>query len=209
MAQAYTIHPENPQQRAVAAAAEALRAGKLIIYPTDACHAFGWALDAPKAVEQVRELRGLSPRQPFAMNCPDLATVGRFASLGNSAHRLMRQLTPGAYTFLLPATREVPRRLMDPKRRVIGVRLSACPTVQRLLAEYGGPFMTSTLQLEDEALPISELDDLPKRVTDRVAVILDAGAGGFEPSTVIDMTGDAPVLVRAGLGPVDDWLTGD
>lgn len=206
MAQTYTIHPDNPQQRAIDAAAEALRRGQLIIYPTDACYAFGWGLDAAKAVEQVRELRGLSPRQPFAMNCADLATVGRFGSLGNSAHRLMRQLTPGAYTFLLSATREVPRRLMDPKRRVIGVRISAAPTVQMLLEAFGGPFMTSTLQLDDAEFPISELDDLPKRLTDRVGVILDAGAGGFEPSTVIDLTGDAPELVRAGRGPVDEWL---
>lgn len=204
----YSIHPENPQKRAVAAAVEALANGALIVYPTDSCYAFGWAIDAARAADAVRALRGLSEQQPFAMMCPDLAGVGRFARLDNAHHRLVRQLTPGPYTFLLPATRELPRRLTDPKRRVVGVRIPDSRTAQALLAEHGAPFMTSTLQLAEQTLPISELDDLPKRLTDRVGVVLDAGAGGFEPSTVVDLTDPVPEVVRVGRGPVNAALGG-
>lgn len=206
MAHILKLHPENPQKRALAQAVEALKGGEIIVYPTDACYALGWGMQALRAADEVRALRGLSSRQPFALNCADLAQVGGFATINNRAHRLMRDLTPGPYTFLLSATREVPRKLLDPKRRIIGVRIAASPTVQALLEGLGEPFMTSTLQLENEALPVSELDDLPKRLTDRVAVVLDAGAGGFEPSTVIDCSGDTPELVRVGKGPVEDYL---
>lgn len=208
MFQRYSIHPDNPQGRAIAQAAAALDDGRIVVYPTDSCYALGWAVDANRAADAVRELRGLSDKQPFAMMCPDLAGVARFAKLDNAHHRLVRQLTPGPYTFLLPATRELPRRLTDAKRRVVGVRIPDSRVAMALIEAHGQPFMTSTLQLSGEALPISELDELPKRLTDRVGVFLDGGAGGFEPSTVLDLTGAAPEIVRVGRGPVDDLIAG-
>ena len=192
----FEVHPENPQARAIRAAADSLRAGQIVIYPTDSCYAIGWGLDAVEATDQVRRLRGITGKRSFTVMCADLAMVSTLAKFDNSAHRLMKSLSPGPYTFLLPATREVPRRLLDPKRRIIGVRVAGSPTVQSLLAEVGGPFMTSTLQLPEDDLPISELDELPRQISSIVDVILDSGAGGFEPSTIIDLTTASPALVR-------------
>jgi tRNA threonylcarbamoyl adenosine modification protein (Sua5/YciO/YrdC/YwlC family) len=201
----FALHPVDPQARLIRRAAEQVRAGALIAYPTDSCYAFGWHLGDRHVQERVRRLRGADRHHHFTLVCASLAEVGRFARLDTWQFRMLRACLPGPYTFLLRATRETPRRLQHERRRTIGVRIPDHPVVRMLLAELGEPLMSSTLMLAAEQLPLTSASDIQARLAHEVDVILDGGDCGIEPTTVVDLSVTPPVVVRAGkgaLGPI-------
>jgi len=200
MAQFFTIHPDDPQARLIRQAAEIVRAGGVIVYPTDSCYALGCRIGDKAAVERVRAIREVDARHHFALLCRDLAELGIYAKLDNQQFRLLKKLTPGAYTFILRASREVPKRLQHPRRRTIGLRVPDHAVVQALLAELAEPLVSSTLLLPGEEAPLNDARDIRRRLERRVELVLDAGSCGIEPTTVVDLTGDAPVVTRVGKG---------
>ena len=205
LAQYLQLHPVTPQVRLIQKAAEAVRAGGLIAYPTDSCYAFGWHLGDSAALERVRRIRQADRHHHFTLVCADLAQVGRFARLETWQFRMLRACLPGPYTFLLRATRETPRRLQHPKRRTIGVRIPAHKVPQLLLAELGEPLMSSTLLIGGDAQPLTSGAEIAARLEHEVDAILDGGDCGTEPTTVVDLSVSPPVVVRAGkgdLGPI-------
>lgn len=201
MTQILAIHPSHPQQRLIDRACEFLRGGGIAVYPTDTTYAIGCHMGDKAALDRIRQIRRLDDRHHFTIACRDLSEIALYARVDNPSFRLIKQLTPGPYTFLLPATREAPKRLVHPKRRTIGLRVPDHPILQALLATLGEPIMTTTLQLPDEALPESDPELIRDRLGRQVDVIIDGGACGLEPTTIIDLTAAPPVLVRAGLGP--------
>jgi tRNA threonylcarbamoyl adenosine modification protein (Sua5/YciO/YrdC/YwlC family) len=200
MAQFLDIHPTHPQPRLIRLAAAALRGGSLIAYPTDSSYALGCRLDDANAARRIRTIRGLDERHHFTLMCGSLADAGRFARMDNWQFRLLRQGVPGPFTFLLPASREVPRRVQHAKRNTIGVRVSDHSVVQALLADMGGPILTSTLLLPGDDRPLNEATEIRSRLGGQVDLILDAGACPNEPTTVVDLAVDPPVVVRVGRG---------
>lgn len=200
MAQYFSIHPENPQPRLIRQAAEIVRRGGVIVYPTDSCYALGCAVEAKDAQDRIRRLRGVSAGHPFSFACRSLAEVSRYSKLDNRLFRLLKGITPGSYTFVLPATRDVPRRVLDTKRSAIGFRVPAHPVAQALLAELNAPLVTSTLLLPGEEEPLNDPVDIRDRLEHQVDLIMDAHSCGYEMTTVIDLTGPEPVLLRAGKG---------
>ncbi len=197
------VHPQNPQPRLIAQAVAAVRQGGVAVYPTDSCYALGCAIDAKGAQEGIRRLRRLPEKHDFTLMCRDLAEAALYARMDNRAYRLLRSLVPGPYTFLLKATREVPRRLQNPKRKTIGIRIPDHPVALALLEALGEPMLSSTLILPGEEHPLTDPDEIRARLEKQVDVIIDAGPGGLEPSTVVDLTGDIPVVVRRGKGPLE------
>lgn len=197
------VHPDNPQPRLIARAAEAVLAGQLLVYPTDSGYALGWALGQKSQDDRVRQLRQLDRRHPFTLMCRDLRQVALYARIDDAAFRVIRNRVPGPYTFILPAARELPRRLVDDKRRAIGVRVADHRIVNALLDALDAPLLTSTLSLPDLDLTGLEVDEVYEAVRQRVDVFLDGGACPAEPTTVIDLLGAAPQLVRLGRGKVD------
>ena len=205
MAEFLELHPVDPQPRLVRRAAEIVRGGGLIAYPTDSCYAFGWHMGDKHAQERVRRLRQADRHHHFTLVCADLATIGRFARLDTWQFRMLRACLPGPYTFLLRATRETPRRLQHAKRRTIGVRIPAHRVVHMLLAALGEPLMSSTLLLAAEEQPLTAARDIEARLAHEVDAILDGGDCGIEPTTVVDLSVTPPVVVRQGkgsLGPI-------
>lgn len=202
MAQFFTIHPENPQSRLIRQAVAILRQGGVIVYPTDSCYALGCHIGDKDAMTRIREIRGLDERHRFSLVCRDLAEIARYAKVDNRQYRLLKANTPGRYTFILGATREVPRRLQHPKRSTVGLRVPDHPVVAALLAELDEPMLSSSLVLPGDELPLTDPDAIRERLERRVDLILDGGACGVESTTVIDLTEDAPVLVRAGKGDI-------
>lgn len=200
MSQFFQIHPDNPQPRLIGQAVEVVRAGGVIVYPTDSAYALGCRLEEKRAAERIRAIRQLSERHPFTLVCRDLAEIGTYARAGNTAFRLMKALTPGPYTFILPATREVPRRLLHPKRKSIGLRVPDNVISQALLERLGEPLMSVTLILPDEDLPMVEPEEIRARLEHQVDAVIDGGFCGMEPTTVVDLQGDAPEVVREGRG---------
>jgi tRNA threonylcarbamoyl adenosine modification protein (Sua5/YciO/YrdC/YwlC family) len=199
------VHPKNPQRRLVALAAQAIRAGGVIVYPTDSCYALGCALGDKDAMERIGRLRDIDRRHHFTLVCRDLSEIARYAKVENWQYRLLKACTPGPYTFILPATREVPRRLQNEKRRTIGLRVPDHPVPLMLLEELGEPLMSSTLLLPDEPYPLTDARDIEARLAGRVDLILDGGNCGMEPTTVVDLADGAAVVVRAGRGPVEPF----
>ncbi|AHE98471.1 L-threonylcarbamoyladenylate synthase [Thioalkalivibrio paradoxus] len=197
-----TIHPENPQLRLVRQAIERLEQGGVIALPTDACYALACMIGDKSGAERIRRLRQVDESHHLTLLCRDLSELGLYAKVDNSAFRLMKTLTPGPYTFILPATREVPRRLQHPKRRTVGLRVPDSRVAQALLAELGAPLMSATLQLPGDEHPLSEPWEMAERLGGQVDAIVDSGAGTLEATTVIDLTGPAPEVLRPGLGPV-------
>ncbi len=200
MTEHLVVHPDNPQVRLIGRAAQLLRDGGLLVYPTDSGYAFGCAVGNKAAVDDIRRLRHLSPSRPFTLVCRDLSDLSTYARVDNASYRILKAHTPGPYTFLLEATREVPRRLMEPKRRTIGLRIPDHPVVSLLLDEYGEPLMNSTLMLPElEDSPV-EASDFLDRLKQRVGAIVDCGFCRSVPTTVVDLTGGVPQVVRQGGG---------
>ncbi|GMU70576.1 MAG: threonylcarbamoyl-AMP synthase [Burkholderiales bacterium] len=200
MSQRYAIHPTHPQPRLVRQAAAALRAGGVVVYPTDSCYALGCALDAFDAAARIRAIRGIDERHHLTLVCRDLAQAGRYARLDNWQFRLVRQGVPGAYTFLLPATRDVPRRVRHPRRSTIGMRVPAHPVAAALVAELGEPLLSSSLVLAGADAPLNDADEIVAAVGGRIDAFVDAGPCAGEPSTIVDLASPPGTVVRRGRG---------
>ncbi len=200
MAQFFSIHPDNPQLRLIRQAAEIVRAGGVIVYPTDSCYALGCHLGDKDAMTRIRAIRQVDERHHFTLVCRDLAEISHYAKVNNSQYRLLKASTPGSYTFIFEATREVPRRLQHPKRNTIGLRIPDHPVVQALLAELNEPLLSSTLMLPGDEFPLNDAGEIRDRLEHQVELVLDGGPCGLEMTTVIDLTGDVPELTRQGKG---------
>jgi tRNA threonylcarbamoyl adenosine modification protein (Sua5/YciO/YrdC/YwlC family) len=200
LAQLFSIHPEDPQPRLIRKAAEMLRAGSLIVYPTDSCYALGCQIGDKPAMERMRAIRKRDARHHFALVCRDLAEISQYAKVDNSQFRLIKAATPGSYTFILQATRELPKRLLHESRRTIGLRVPSHKVAQALLAELGEPLLSSTLLLPGDDAPLNDADEMRTRLEHQVDLVIDAGSCGIVPTTVVDLTGDAPVVTRIGKG---------
>ena len=205
MAEFLELHPVSPQLRLIRRAAEIVRAGGLIAYPTDSCYAFGWHLGDKGALERVRRIRQADRHHHFTFVCSSLAEVGRFALIETWQFRILKACLPGPYTFLLRATRAAPRRLQHERRRTIGVRIPDHAVPRLLLKELGEPLMSSTLMLAADPQPLTEAREIERRLAHDVDAILDGGDCGVEPTTVVDLSVSPPAIVRAGkgaLGPI-------
>lgn len=200
MAQYFSIHPQNPQPRLVRRAAEIIRSGGIVVYPTDSCYALGCHIGDKAAMERLRAIRGVDARHHFALVCRDLSELATYARVDNRQFRLLRATTPGSYVFILEATRELPKRLQHPKRRTIGLRIPDHPVVAALLTELGEPILSSTLLLPGDELPHTDAGEIRGRLEHQVDLILDGGSCGIEPTTVVDLTGPEPVVTRRGKG---------
>jgi tRNA threonylcarbamoyl adenosine modification protein (Sua5/YciO/YrdC/YwlC family) len=202
VSQYFELHPVTPQTRLIRRAAEIVRTGGVIAYPTDSCYALGCHIGDKDALERVRRIRQADRNHHFTLVCRNLADVGRFAKLDTWQFRLIKACTPGPYTFLLPATTETPRRLQHERRRTIGVRIPDHPVPLLLLEELGEPLMSSTLMLPGDALPLTDGREIRTRLEHVIDAVLDGGNCGVEPTTVIDLAVSPPVVVRVGKGPV-------
>jgi len=203
MSQYFQIHPENPQQRLIHQAVELVRNGAVIVYPTDSAYALGCHIGDKKALDRIRRIRQVDDKHNFTLVCRDLSEIATYARVDNIAYRLLNAHTPGPYTFILKATREVPRRLLHPKRRTIGLRVPDNAIVRMLLAELNEPLMSSTLILPNEDMPMTEAYDIRESLEHQVDLVIDGGHCGLDPTTVVDMTGDVPVILRNGMGAPD------
>lgn len=200
MAQYFQIHPENPQPRLLAQAAAILRAGGVLAIPTDGCYALAALTGDKDAMDKLRTIRGVDDRHHFTLMCRDLADVGQFARLDNAAYRMLKHAFPGSFTVILEGTRDLPRRLLHPKRKTIGVRIPAHPVPLGLLATLGEPLLTTTLILPGEEEPLTDGWEIRERLEHDLDLVLDGGYCGGLPTTVVDLTGAAPELVRRGKG---------
>ena len=200
MTRTVSIHPRNPQARLVQQAAALVRDGGVIVYPTDSAYALGCRLGDKAAAERICAIRRLPADHPFTLACRDLSEIATYAVVGNAEFRLLRALTPGPYTFILPATREVPKRLLDPKRRKIGLRVPDHVVAQALLEALGAPLLTTTLILPGDEDPLTDPEEMRERLEHQVDLVIDAGPGETEVTTVVDLAGPEPVVVRAGKG---------
>jgi tRNA threonylcarbamoyl adenosine modification protein (Sua5/YciO/YrdC/YwlC family) len=200
MAELLELHPRNPQQRYVGMAVDALRSHGVVVYPTDSCYALGCLIGAKEAMERIQRIRQTDKHHFFTLVCRDLSEIARFARVNNWQYRTLKAFTPGPYTFVLQATREVPRRLMNEKRRTVGIRVPDHPVVRMLLDALEEPLMSTTLLLPGDDLPLTDATEVQERIGHAVDVILDGGNCGLEPTTVVDLSGDAPVLLREGKG---------
>jgi tRNA threonylcarbamoyl adenosine modification protein (Sua5/YciO/YrdC/YwlC family) len=203
MSQFFQIHPVNPQLRLIRHAVEIIRDDGLVVYPTDSSYALGCHVGDKRGMDRIRRIRALDNRHNFTLVCRDLSEIAAYARVDNSVYRLMKSLTPGPYTFILRATHEVPRRLQNPKRKTIGIRIPDHAITQALLEELGEPLMSSTLILPGRDMPETDAVEIREQLERDVDLVVDGGHCGFEPTTVIDMTSGAPVVLREGCGPVD------
>ncbi len=203
MSQFFQIHPDNPQARLIAQAVSIVRHGGVIVLPSDSCYALGCHLGDKAASDRIRRIRQLDARHNFTLMCRDLSEIGVYAKVDNTAFRLIKSLTPGPYTFILPATSEVPRRLLHPKRKTIGLRIPDNAIAAALLEQLGEPLMTTTLQLPGDDYPMIDPYEIRQVLHKQVDLVIDGGYCGMEHSTVIDLTGESPEIVREGKGPVD------
>jgi tRNA threonylcarbamoyl adenosine modification protein (Sua5/YciO/YrdC/YwlC family) len=200
LAQYFQIVPSHPQRRLIARAAQIVRGGGVIAYPTDSCYALGCHIGDKDAMLRLRRIRRFDERHHLTLMCRDLSEIATYAKVDNVRYRLLKALTPGSYTFILRGTREVPRRLLHPRRRTIGVRVPDHPVAQALLAELGEPLLSATAQLPGDAAPLDGGGRIRERLEHDVDLVLDAGSCGIEPTTVIDLTGDEAVIARRGKG---------
>jgi tRNA threonylcarbamoyl adenosine modification protein (Sua5/YciO/YrdC/YwlC family) len=200
MAQYFNIHPDDPQQRLIRQAAEIFRNGGVVAYPTDSSYALGCMLGNKEAQERIRQIRGVDEDHHFTLVCRNLAEIAVYARVDNSQFRLLKANTPGSYTFILQASREVPRRLQHPKRSTIGLRVPDHAVTLALLEELNEPLLSMTLLLPDDDAPLNEAWEIRDRLERQVDLVIDAGACDVQPTTVIDLTGEAPELVRLGKG---------
>ena len=200
MSQFFQIHPENPQARLVRAAVDILRAGGVIVYPTDSAYALGCGIGDKAALDRIRRIRNLDARHNFTLVCRDLSEIATYARVDNTVYRLLRQYTPGPYTFILRATSEVPRRLMHPKRRTVGLRVPDNAIAQALLADLNEPLMSVTLIMPGDELPLIDPYEIRELLEHDVDLVIDGGYCGMEATTVVDLADDMPMVLRAGTG---------
>jgi tRNA threonylcarbamoyl adenosine modification protein (Sua5/YciO/YrdC/YwlC family) len=202
VSQLLELHPKTPQVRLIRRAVDAIRAGGVIVYPTDSCYALGCALGDKAAMERIARIRQIDKAHNFTLVCRDLSEIAKYGRVDNWQYRMLKACTPGPYTFVLRATREVPRRLQNPKRQTIGIRVPDHPVPQLLLDALGEPIMSSTLSLPGDEYPLTDAQEIHARLQHVVDVVLDGGNCGLEPTTVVDLAGDAPVVLRVGRGDV-------
>jgi tRNA threonylcarbamoyl adenosine modification protein (Sua5/YciO/YrdC/YwlC family) len=206
VAQYFVIHPTHPQARLIARAAEIVRAGGVIAYPTDSCYALGCHVGDKSAMERLRRIRGVDERHHFTLMCRDLSEIGTYARVDNAQYRLLRMLTPGSYTFILEGTKDLPRRILNPRRKSIGLRVPDHPVALALLAELGEPLLSTTLILPGDDAPLEDAGEIRTRLERDVELVLDGGPCGTTPTTVVDLTGAVPDVLRAGKGPVAPFV---
>jgi tRNA threonylcarbamoyl adenosine modification protein (Sua5/YciO/YrdC/YwlC family) len=200
MAKYFDVHPVDPQPRAIRQAVQVLRDGGLVAYPTDSCFALGCTLDNPEGKERILRIRHLDDKHHFTLVCADFAQLGQFVHLDNAVFRAVKAATPGPYTFILPATKEVPRRLLHPKKKTVGVRIPEHPVVRELLRELGEPILSSTLLLPEDDEPMTDGWSIKDRLDHVVDAVIDSGECGLEPTTVVDCSEGYPEVTRVGAG---------
>ncbi len=205
MSQYFAVHPTHPQPRLIAQSAAIIRAGGVIAYPTDSCYAIGCQIGDKEAMQRLRNIRKIDDKHHLTLMCRDLSEIATYAQVDNVQYRLLRKLTPGSYTFILRASREVPRRLLHPRRKTIGVRVPEHAVAQALLAALGEPLLSATLSLPGDALPLNDGEEIRARLEHALDLVLDAGSCGIEPTTMVDLTGAAPELLRQGKGSLDPF----
>ena len=205
MAQFFSLHPEQPQARLIRQAAEIIRAGGVVALPTDSAYALACQVGDAALLDRVRRIRGVDDRHHFTLLCRDLSEIGTYARVDNSQYRLLKATTPGPYTFILEGTKELPRRVLHPKRKTIGLRVPEHAVVSALLAELDGPMLSSTLILFGEDLPMTDVEEICDRFGKLVDLVIEAGYCGPEATTVIDLTSGSPELIRAGRGPLEPF----
>ena len=208
MSQFFAIHPETPQARLIQQAVSIIQGGGVIVYPTDSAYALGCQLGDKKAMERIRRIRSLQENHNFTLVCRDLSELGTYAHVDNTTYRLLRHATPGPYTFVLEATREVPRRLIQPKRKTIGLRVPGHPIPQALLHALNEPLMSATLIMPGDDYPMTDPYDIRDSLEHEVDLVIDGGFCGLEATSVVDLTGPTPVVLRAGVGDVSDFEIG-
>lgn len=196
------IHPKDPQPRLIRQAVDIIRGGGIVVYPTDSCYALGCHIGDKEAMERIARIREVDKHHHFTLVCRDLSEIAKYAKVSNQHYRTLKAFTPGPYTFLLPATRETPKRLQNPKRRTIGIRVPDHPVPRLLLQELGEPLMSSTLLMPGDSDPMTDAQEIQERLFNQVDAVLDGGNCGLEPTSVIDLEGDAPVVARRGKGDV-------
>ncbi len=206
MSRVLQIHPANPQPRLIAQAVRQLREGDVIVYPTDSSYALGCQLGDKAAAERIRVIRQTDRHHNFTLVCRDLSEIATYAKVDNQRYRLLKAVTPGAFTFILQATHEVPRRLQHPRRKTIGIRVPDNAIVSALLAELGEPIMSCTLILPGDDWPLSDPEEIEEHLANTVDLIIDGGPGQREPTTVLDLTEETPQLIRQGLGDASPFL---
>lgn len=202
MAQYFDIHPDNPQPRLIKQAVAVVRKGGVIAYPTDSSYALGCHIGDSKALEKIRQIRQVEDEHNFTLVCGDLSELSKYARVDNKDYRLLKNFTPGPYTFILDATREVPRRLQHPKRKTIGLRVPNHPIVASLLAELGEPLMSSTLMLPGESMPMNDADEIREALEHQLDLVIDGGPCDLQPTSVINLVSDVPEIMRRGKGDV-------
>ena len=203
MSQYFRIHPENPQSRLINQAVDIIKSGGVVVYPTDSAYALGCHLGDKQAITRIRQIRRLDDDHDFSLVCRDLSDLGLYARVSNTAYRLLKAATPGPYTFILQATREVPRRLVHPKKKTIGVRVPDNAICHDLLDALGEPLMSSTLVMPGDEFPLTDPQEIRDVLEHHVDLIIDGGFCGLEQTTVVDLEGDVPVVVREGCGDLE------
>jgi tRNA threonylcarbamoyl adenosine modification protein (Sua5/YciO/YrdC/YwlC family) len=205
VAKYFDVHPDNPQPRAISQVVQLVRGDGLIAYPTDSCFALGCRMGSKDGLDRIREIRHLDDRHHFTLMCSDFAQLGQFATMNNALFRSIKAATPGPYTFILPATREVPRRLLHPKKKTVGVRIPGHVTALAILAELGEPMVTSTLLLPGEEEPMTQGWEIKEALDHQLDAVVDSGECGTEPTTVIDFSSGEAEILRKGAGDVSRW----
>ena len=208
MTQRFELHPVDPQARLLRQAAQILRDGGVAAVPTDACYVLACPLGDKQAVDRLRAIRGLDEKHLLTLMCRDLSELAVYAHVDNRQYRFLKEWTPGPYTFVLNATKETPRRLWHPSRKTIGLRVPASPVAQGLLEAHGEPLLCASLIMPGDDEPLHEADEIVARLARRIDLVLDAGGQSFDPPTVVDMTGDEPVVTRVGKGSVEGMVGG-
>ena len=205
MSQYFAVHPTHPQPRLIAQAAAIIREGGVIAYPTDSCYAIGCHIGDKEAMQRLRTIRKVDDKHHLTLMCRDLSEIATYAQVDNVQYRLLKKLTPGSYTFILQASREVPRRLLHPRRKTIGMRVPDHAVAHALLAALGEPLLSATLILPGDESPLNDAQEIRDRLEHSIDLVLDAGSCGVEPTTMVDLTGAAPQLLRQGKGSVEPF----
>ena len=203
MAQFFSLHPEHPQPRLIRQAAQIMREGGLVAFPTDSAYALGGHTGDNELLSRIRRIRGVDERHHFTLMCRDLSEIATYARVDNAQFRLLKATTPGSYTFILEGTKELPRRILHPKRKTIGLRVPDHAVPLALLEELNEPMLTSTLLLPGDDLPLNDPEEIRDRLEKRIDLVVECGACGLEMTTIVDLTGPAPELVRAGRGALE------